>query len=225
MRNVIFEANCLYYKNDEVSVSCEEDVMNICITGDSRSVYLTPSQAKAMSLAVMRRFCFDPFPDPLTELERRVVETTAHSVTICADPTELVRAVARAPDPLTELERRVVETAIARHIAYKECDASRANSDGYARGVAIARAADSSGKAHREAVDALLVARAPKDPPHLESVARAICIAGGEDPDADWRQRGGTTLTVHCPGDPANWRRYLPQARAAVAALEQKESK
>ena len=129
MRNVIFEANCLYYKNDEVSVSCEEDVMNICITGDSRSVYLTPSQAKAMSLAVMRRFCFDPIPDPLAELERRVVET-----------------------------------AIARHIAYKECDASRANSDGYARGVAIARAANSSDKAHREAVDALLVARAPKDP-------------------------------------------------------------
>ena len=91
MINVIFEANCLYYKNAEVSVSCEEDLLNICITGDSRNVYLTPSQAKAMSLAVMRCLCFDPIPDP----------------------TELVRAVARAPDPLTELERRVVETAAA----------------------------------------------------------------------------------------------------------------
>ena len=90
--------------------------------------------------------------------------STDYNIAIYDDPTELVRAVVRAPDPLAELERRVVETAIARHIAYKECDASRANSDGYARGVAIARAANSSDKAHREAVDALLVARAPKDP-------------------------------------------------------------
>ena len=87
----------------------------------------------------------------------------AHDITIYADPNKLVRAIP-TPDPLTELERRVVETAIARHIAYKECDASRANSDGYARGVAIARAADSSSKAYLEAVDALLVARAPKNP-------------------------------------------------------------
>ena len=92
-------------------------------------------------------------------------------------PAKLVRAL---PDALTELERRVVETAIARHIAYKECDASRANSDGYARGVAIARAADSSGKAHREAVDALLVARAPKDPVAELRAAWTDWNAGGK---------------------------------------------
>ena len=87
----------------------------------------------------------------------------AHDITIYADPNKLVRAIP-TPDPLTELERRVVETAIARHIAYKEWDASRANSGGYTRDVAIARAADSSAKAHREAVDAMIVAQAPEDP-------------------------------------------------------------
>ena len=150
--------------------------------------------------------------------------TTAYNIPIYADPNKLVRAIP-TPDPLTELERRVVETAIARHIAYKEWDASRANSDGYTRDVAIASAADSSHKAYREAVGALLVAQAPKDPPNLEAVARAICIAGGKDPDADLRQRSGLPTMLTVPGELPNWRMYLPQARAAVGALEQKESK
>ena len=84
------------------------------------------------------------------------------------------------PDKLTELERRVVETAIARHIAYKECDASRANSGGYTRDVAIARAADSSAKAHREAVDAMIVAQAPKDPVQELREAWTDWNAGGD---------------------------------------------
>ena len=188
MINVIFEANCLYYKNAEVSVSCEEDLLNICITGDSRNVYLTPSQAKAMSLAVMRCLCFDPIPDP----------------------TELVRAVARAPDPLTELERRVVEAAVW----YFETSWADAMPDTL---LAIYPVYD--------AVQKLLVAQAPKDPPHLEAVARAICTAGGKDPDADWQQRSGLPTMLTVPGELPNWRMYLPQARAAVAVLEQKESK
>ena len=94
-------------------------------------------------------------------------------------PAKLVRAIP-TPDPLTELERRVVETAIARHIAYKECDASRANSGGYTRDVAIARAADSSARAYREAVDALLVAQAPKDPVQELREAWTDWHAGGD---------------------------------------------
>lgn len=57
----------------------------------------------------------------------------------------------------------------------------------------------------------------------LEKVARAICIAAGENPDEDWRQApGGPFAEVHLkPGQEARWRLYLPQARAAVEALRE----
>lgn len=53
-----------------------------------------------------------------------------------------------------------------------------------------------------------------------ERVARALCVADGLDPDADWRHVGGVMLTVMV-ANPANWARYenLKRARAAIAAL------
>lgn len=61
-------------------------------------------------------------------------------------------------------------------------------------------------------------------PSDEDRVARAICIADGHDPDADWRDVGPITLDVAIrEEDRPYWTRYRKHARAAIAALQQAE--
>jgi alkylhydroperoxidase/carboxymuconolactone decarboxylase family protein YurZ len=54
----------------------------------------------------------------------------------------------------------------------------------------------------------------------VERVARAICLAEGLDPDADWRERESSTLAMALPqGKEQRWRTYVRQALAAIAAM------
>lgn len=62
------------------------------------------------------------------------------------------------------------------------------------------------------------IARSRQQDSKVETVARAICVADGKNPDADWRVQGSSMLTVHDP-NPELWRQYRPHAEAAIAAL------
>lgn len=54
----------------------------------------------------------------------------------------------------------------------------------------------------------------------IEEVARAICVALGRDPDADFRGGDGFTLSVAVPdGEAQCWRQYERAARAAIKAM------
>lgn len=65
------------------------------------------------------------------------------------------------------------------------------------------------------------IAHTRKTDERIERVARAICEAAGENPDADWRMGNGVMLTVYDP-NPQTWRRFVKQATAAIAAMEAK---
>jgi hypothetical protein len=55
----------------------------------------------------------------------------------------------------------------------------------------------------------------------VERVARAMCIADGHDPDADWRkQDSGVMLSVADP-TPEWWRRYTRKAKVAIKAMRE----
>lgn len=56
----------------------------------------------------------------------------------------------------------------------------------------------------------------------IERVARALCVADGLDPDADWRRSDQSMLAVAIPeGEEQRWRTYASYARAAISALRE----
>jgi hypothetical protein len=78
----------------------------------------------------------------------------------------------------------------------------------------------------------LLSQKAPpmKTPPDntmsmVERVARAMCLAEGLDPDADWREGESVTLAVAIPdGEAQRWQTYVRQARAAITAMQRTDA-
>ena len=103
-------------------------------------------------------------------------------------PAKLVRTL---PDPLTELERRVVETAVA----WRQTDP------------AVASAYRAARDTHHAAVDALRVARAPKDPVHeLADSLQELMVAVTESQHAQAFARANAA------------------AAALAAVIEQQES-
>jgi hypothetical protein len=53
----------------------------------------------------------------------------------------------------------------------------------------------------------------------VEAVARALCIADGKNPDADWRDNGSVMLDVALPrGQEQEWRTYTGNAKASILA-------
>ena len=49
----------------------------------------------------------------------------------------------------------------------------------------------------------------------VERIARAICVASGQDPDFDYDPRGISF------GDDIRWKLYVPKARAAIEAMRE----
>lgn len=54
----------------------------------------------------------------------------------------------------------------------------------------------------------------------LEAMARAMCKADGYDPDADWREGDGVTMTFETD-KPERWRTYVAKCRAGLAAIRE----
>lgn len=52
----------------------------------------------------------------------------------------------------------------------------------------------------------------------VEKMARAMCLADGKDPEADWRYTGQVMLAVAVE-HPETWRTYIRRAKAALLAL------
>ena len=53
----------------------------------------------------------------------------------------------------------------------------------------------------------------------VERIARAICVASGQDPDFDYDPRGISF------GDDIRWKLYVPKARAAIEAMREPTAK
>lgn len=59
-----------------------------------------------------------------------------------------------------------------------------------------------------------------------ERIARALCIADGKDPDADWRVEPSNGLTLDVIDDtPQNWRLYVEKASIVIEALREPTEK